>query len=73
MKKLKITQICLSGYEDEQPDQTGFVFGKYFEFELTEVKTKDLLWKDSISDTGRGMEKATEQIHSILRRAGQIA
>lgn len=72
MKQLKIRQCCLDGFEDDLPDQFGFVFGKYFEFTLTDMKTKTIICKDSISDTGQGMEKATEQIHGILRRAGEI-
>lgn len=72
MKKLIIRQYCIEGFEDEQPDENGFVFGKYFEFELQDSITGDLLWKDSISDRGQGIEQATKQIEKILTRAGQI-
>lgn len=72
MKRLTIKQCCIEGFEDDKPDENGFVFGKYFEFELQDTVTGDLLWKDSISDTGQGIDQATRQIERILTRAGHI-
>ena len=44
------------------------VLGKWYEYELTDVNTQELVQKDSIDDVGQGMEKATEQVHTILKR-----
>jgi len=45
---------------------------RFYEFNLKDLSTGEIIYKDSIDDTGQGEEKATSQIHSILRRKGFI-
>lgn len=40
--------------------------GKWFEYTLIDLRTNEIIEKDSIDDIGQGMDKATEQIHAIL-------
>lgn len=61
MKRLSIKHL----------DVGGGLF-RYYEFKLKDLLTGDLILSDSIDDTGQGEEKATEQIHNILRRKGFI-
>lgn len=69
--RLAVKQCCLDieGLGCE-PDEEGVVFDKWFEYELTNATTGEVIAKDSISDIGQGIENASEQIRSILVRQG---
>lgn len=45
---------------------------KYYEYEFKNLIDNSILTKDSIDDTGQGIEEATKQIRKILRHKGYI-
>ena len=41
--------------------------GAWFEFTLTDVRTKEIIIKDSINDVGQSIEQASKQITAIIQ------
>lgn len=48
--------------------QCESVLGDWYEYKLTNLKTMQVIDKDSIDDIGQGIEEATKQIHNIINR-----
>lgn len=61
MKRLEIKQL-----KSELDYYNGY------HFKITDLKTNNILISDSIDDAGQGIDRATQQIHQILKRKGFI-
>jgi len=61
MKRLKIQQL-----------DVGEGLFKYFEFTLKDMKSGEIIYKDSIDDDGQGIDEAQKSINNILKRKGYI-
>lgn len=59
MKKLTIQQLEISGI-------------KYYKAELEDLKKKEILYALTFADVEQGMDKATENIHKILKNKGLL-